>query len=193
MDVERAARAWLREHGADDIAHAGGSLYAHLGRVHDRLASLGLDPDVQLAGLTHAAYGTDGFPVCLLDVADRAQLRRLLGERAELLVYTYGGCDRGHTWRALGRTRLIRNRFTGAVESPPPDELRAFVDLSIVNELDVIEHQAGSPGDWLRDLVASWASLASPAVMADAERVLGQPDRYQLLVRRSRHGRPSGS
>jgi hypothetical protein len=189
MDAEQAARAWLRERGADRLRHAGGSLYDHLGRVHDRLAALGLGADVRLAGLTHAAYGTDGFPACLLDVADRIVLRRLVGERAERLVYLYAACDRGRTWRGLGRTGLIRSRFTGAVEAPPPDELRAFVDLSIVNELDVAERVAAVPDGDLRDLVASWAALASPAVLAEADRMLG----HQVPDRRFRHGRPSGS
>jgi hypothetical protein len=178
MTGERAARQWLRERGAGDIPHAGGSLYDHLGRVHDRLATLGLDREVRLAGLTHAVYGTDGFPVSLLDVADRRILRELVGAPAELLVYRYSGCDRGHTWRALGATGLIRSRFNGACESPAPHELRAFVDLSIVNELDVAEHDpriAARYGDYFRDVFAGWAPLASPAVLAEAYRVLGPP------------------
>jgi hypothetical protein len=192
VDAERAAREWLRERGADAIEHVGGTLYAHLCRVHDRMAAHGLALDVRLAGLTHAAYGTDGFPVALLDIAERRRLREVVGERAERLVYLYGGCDRGRTWRALAVTGAIRCRFTGTCESPPPDELRAFVDLSIVNELDVAEHDpaiAARHGDHLRDIFARWAPLASPAVLADAGRVLG----YQLPERRSRQGRPSGS
>jgi hypothetical protein len=192
MKADEEAREWLRERGAGNVPHAGGSLYDHLGRVHDRLCTLGLGPDVQLAGLTHAVYGTDGFGVSLLDVADRQILRDLVGVAVELQVYRYGGCDRGHTWRALGATCLIRSRFNGACESPPPDELRAFVDLSIVNELDVAEHDpaiAAKYGDYFRDIFAGWSHLASPAVVAEAERVLD----YHSPARRARHGRPSGS
>jgi hypothetical protein len=175
MTAEQNAKAWLRERGAGEIPHAGGSLYTHLDRVHDRLAALGLDIDVQLAGLTHAAYGTDGFSATLLDVADRAVLRALVGVRAEEQVYRYGGCDRGRTWRALPETGEIRSRFTGTVEAPTPEQLRAFVDLSIVNELDVAEHDpeiVRRYGDYFRGVFAGWAALASPAVMADARRVL---------------------
>ena len=192
MDAERAAREWLRECGADAIEHVGGTLYAHLCRVHDRMAAHGLAVDARLAGLTHAAYGTDGFPVALLDIVERRRLRELVGERAERLVYLYGGCDRGRTWRALPITGMIRCRFTGTCEAPPPAELRAFVDLSIVNELDVVEHDpvmAAKYGDFFRDIFGRWASLASPPVLADAERVLG----YQVPAKRARHGRPSGS
>jgi hypothetical protein len=69
MSREQAVRTWLRARGAETVAHPGGTLYAHLGRVHDRLAALGHPPQVALAGLAHAAYGTDGFDLTLLDVA----------------------------------------------------------------------------------------------------------------------------
>ncbi|GGK85105.1 hypothetical protein GCM10012284_19270 [Mangrovihabitans endophyticus] len=175
MDVAEAARQWLRDRGAQEIPHAGGSLYDHLGRVHDRLRDLGAGPDLRLAGLTHAAYGTDGFATALLDVAHRDRLRRLVGEPAEAIVYRYGGCDRGHTWRALSRTGQIRSRFTQTVEAPTAAQLRAFVDLSIVNELDVALHDpaiAREHGDYFRSVFGSWAVLASPAVIMDARRVL---------------------
>jgi len=171
----RDPREWLRERGAEEIGHAGGSLYAHLCRVHDRLTALGLGEQVRLAGLTHAAYGTDGFAASLLDVADRAVLRELIGAPAEEQVYLYGGCDRGHTWRALASTGEIRSRFTGNVEAPTPAGLRDFADLSIVNELDVVEQDpeiAREHGDYFRDVFAGWAALASPSVIADARRVL---------------------
>lgn len=192
MGLADAAREWLLANGAEKIDHVGGSLYDHLCRVHDRLAGLGCDADVRLAGLTHAAYGTDGFEVTLLDVADRAELRALIGAHAEEQVYRYAGCDRGRTWRALGDTGLIWSRFTGHVESPPVADLRAFADLSIVNELDVVERDpaiAAKHGDYFRGVFAGWADLASAAVIGDAERVLG----YQSPARRARHGRPSGS
>ncbi|WP_127504391.1 DUF6817 domain-containing protein [Actinoplanes solisilvae] len=168
--------AWLRARGAESVPHAGGSLYEHLGRVRERLAGHGLGEDEQLAGLTHAAYGTDGFHVVLLDVTDRAELRALIGVKAEAMVYRYGGCDRDRTWRALPSTQTIRCRFTGNAESPTPAELRAFADLSIVNELDVFERSAeiaAKAGDYFRSVFPTWEPLASPSVMADCRRTLG--------------------
>ena len=192
MSLADATREWLLSKGAEKVGHAGGSLYDHLCRVHDRVAELGGDADLRLAALAHAAYGTDGFGVTLLDVADRAELRALIGAHAEEQVYRYGGCDRGRTWRALGETGLIWSRFTGHVEAPSIVRLRAFADLSIVNELDVAERDpaiAEKHGDYFRGVFAGWADLASPAVIAEAEKVLG----YQTPARRARHGRPSGS
>lgn len=169
-------REWLRKCGAESIPHAGGSLYEHLGRVAERLAERGASSALCLAALTHAAYGTDGFPVVLLDAADRQTLRGLIGTEAEEIVYRYGGCDRGRTWRALPSTGVIWSRFTGHSESPTPAQLRDFADLSIVNELDVCERSpsiAASAGDYFRSVFPTWGPLASPAVLADARRVLG--------------------
>ncbi|TDC43091.1 hypothetical protein E1166_05280 [Micromonospora sp. KC213] len=41
MSTHGGVRTWLCQHGAEQIAHPGGNLYAHLCRVSDRLALLG--------------------------------------------------------------------------------------------------------------------------------------------------------
>jgi hypothetical protein len=177
MSAEHDMRTWLRQRGADTIDHTGGTLYAHLSRVHDRLGRLGLGADVRLAGLAHAVYGTDGFDLVLLDPADRTTLRNLIGPSAERQVYLYGACDRSQTWRRLADSGEIRNRFTDEVESLDHAQLRHFVDLSIVNELDVVEHDpavAAKYGAYFRSLFTSWAPVASTPVTAEAMQVLGQ-------------------
>lgn len=176
MTAEPQVRAWLREHGAESVAHPGGTLYAHLGRVHDALAALGHDPHVPLAGLAHAVYGTDGFDLTLLATADRAVLRDLAGAPAEELVYLYGACDRARTWTALPQTRQVHDRFTGAVHTLTDAQVRPFTDLSIVNELDVAEQDPAfvvRHGTYFRTLFAAWQPLASPAVSARARHLLG--------------------
>jgi len=165
----------LRERGAETIDHPGGTLYTHLGRVHDRLLADGADLDTALAGLAHAVYSTDGFDVALLPLSERSTVRELVGEPAELLIYRYAACDRHLTWRALADTGRVWDRFTGNAAVLEPDELRPFADLSIVNELDVFEHSAdiaARHGDYFRELFTAWAPIASEPVSADAWRVL---------------------
>ena len=79
------ALALLRELGAADIAHPGGTLLAHLVRVRDRLARWEARPALQLAGLCHAFYGTDGFATALLPTGRRAELTAVIGPEAESL------------------------------------------------------------------------------------------------------------
>jgi hypothetical protein len=175
MSTDKGVRVWLRRHGAEQIAHPGGNLYAHLCRVSERLAVLGCSSEVQAAGLTHAVYGTDGFDLALLDRADRAVLRDLVGADAEEIVYLYGACDRSRSWRELATTGQVFDRFVRQVRTPNAAQLRSLMDLSIVNELDVIEHDpavADRHGTYFRELFASWAPLASEQVIRDAQRVL---------------------
>jgi hypothetical protein len=175
VGTEQAVREWLRERGAERIDHPGGTLYAHLGRVHDRLGALGHDPWVRVAGLAHAVYGTDGFDLTLLELTDRDTLRELAGEDTEELIYLYGACDRSRTWQALPDTGQVWDRFTAGPRSLAPEQVRPFTDLSIVNELDVAEQDPSfvtRHGAYFRTLFDSWAPLASPAVLAGARRIL---------------------
>lgn len=176
MSADADVRAWLRDRGAETIQHPGGTLYTHLCRVHDLLAELGCGVETQLAGLAHAAYGTDGFDVALLDRTHRVTLRALLGDDAEALVYLYGACDRARTWPTLATTGEVVDRFTNQVRQLGPGRARPFVDLSIVNELDVMEQDpsiTGQHGGYFRSLFGDWAPVASPAVMDRARRLLG--------------------
>ncbi|RSS78618.1 hypothetical protein EF903_32285, partial [Streptomyces sp. WAC05292] len=84
---EERALALLRGLGAERVAHPGGTLLAHLGRVRDLLGAWGARPDLRLAGLCHAVYGTDGFPVALLPVGRRAEGAGAVGVEAERLAY----------------------------------------------------------------------------------------------------------
>ncbi|WP_433258197.1 VOC family protein [Streptosporangium sp. CA-135522] len=130
---------FLTAHSAAEIPHPGGTLLEHLQRVAAQLKDWDASHEVQLAGLCHATYGTDGFDRRLLDLAGRDTLRDLIGERAEALVYLYASCDREATYLDL---RAFRDRFTGAPVDPTPDELQAFLLITAANEIDVARHNA---------------------------------------------------
>ncbi|MCX4721803.1 hypothetical protein OG818_39560 [Streptomyces virginiae] len=111
--------AWLRELGAREIAHPGGTLLTHLERVEALLGSWGARPALRRAGLCHAFYGTDGFPTALLPLARRAELAAVIGDEAEEIVYAYAACDRAASYPTLAcEEAAYRDRFTGRVDSP---------------------------------------------------------------------------
>ncbi|GAA1704216.1 hypothetical protein GCM10009765_61780 [Fodinicola feengrottensis] len=122
------------------MEHPGGTLLAHLRRVSEELRGWGARPALQLAGLAHAFYGTDGFAESLLPLERREQLRTLTGIEAEALVYFYASCDRAATYPTLSAEKvLFRDRFTGETYQPPADRLRDFAELSAANELDIAQ------------------------------------------------------
>lgn len=170
---------FLRERGADRVPHPGGTLLAHLLRVEGLLDKWGADPSVRAAGLCHAAYGTDGFDEALLGTGERAALAALVGQRAEELVYLYGSCDRSAFYPQLGQGSpvTLRDRFTGAESEPADPDLRALLEITAANELDLVEHNpdlAARYGPDLADLLTRSRGLLSAPAQAACTRLLGR-------------------
>jgi hypothetical protein len=180
FEVRRARRGqvalFLDEHGADEIVHLHGSLLAHLERTESLLRGWGCSETVSIAGLCHAAYGTDGFPTALITLEDRAELARAAGTNAEALVYLYASSDRGFVYPRLhvGRRIEFRDRFTGRTFEPTETELRDFIDLTLANESDV--GLSGLHGDeppaWLLALFSNFRHLASEPVREGFQQLL---------------------
>ncbi|MEU2427078.1 DUF6817 domain-containing protein [Streptomyces sp. NPDC007851] len=173
------ALAILKAAGAEMIEHPGGTLLAHLQRVSDLLASWGARPALVSAGLCHAFYGTDGFPVALLDLGRRAELVKAIGIEAEALVYFYASCDRKSSYRGLvDNPGTFVDRFTGAPMYPSLEARRDFAELTAANELDIaaISPEVRSRyGADLLDLFTRWRPLLSEPAWAHCRSVLDQP------------------
>ncbi|MET9699354.1 DUF6817 domain-containing protein [Streptomyces sp. NPDC006529] len=130
----------MYERGAADIAHPGGTLLAHLQRVRARLARWDARPALQLAGLCHACYGTDGFPTALLSLERRTVLAEVIGAEAEALVHLYASCDRHATYPTLAEPGgAFRDRFTGGLHVPSAQQRRDVAELTAANELDLAD------------------------------------------------------
>jgi hypothetical protein len=170
------AEALLRDLGAGALAHPGGTLLAHLRRVRARLAAWEARPALQLAGLCHAFYGTDGFPEPLLPLDRRGELADVIGREAEEIVYFYASCDRRATYPTLGGPApCFHDRFSGVRWSPAPRTLRDFADLTVANELDLADRDLGFRERWGPELLALFTRLRpllSPAAWEDCRRVL---------------------
>ncbi|MFH9066432.1 DUF6817 domain-containing protein [Streptomyces coeruleorubidus] len=166
----------LRELGAGDIAHPGGTLGAHLQRVQGQLAAWGARPALQVAGLCHACYGTDGFPTALLSPDSRAELAEVIGAEAEAIVYLYASCDRKATYPTLADADgSFRNRFTGRLHTPEPQLRRDFAELSAANELDLARIDFAFREKWGAELLALFTRfrpLLSRPAWSDCRTVL---------------------
>jgi pimeloyl-ACP methyl ester carboxylesterase len=153
--LDRAER-WL-ELRARDVPHLAGTLLEHLRRTALWLERWSAPAHVRVAGLCHAAYGTDGFDTAL--TSDREELTARIGARAEQLIYDYCACDRSHLYAQLGASSLtLRDRWNGAERSLSAEDLTDFALLTLANELDVALHEppdsalAGAIGGLIRRL-----------------------------------------
>ncbi|MFD8224673.1 DUF6817 domain-containing protein [Streptomyces massasporeus] len=170
------AVALLRGLGAADIAHPGGTLLAHLTRVQRQLAVWGARPALQLAGLCHAFYGTDGFPDALLPLDRRGELAAAIGGEAEALVYLYASCDRRATYPTLADADgPFRDRFTGLSHIPEAQARRDFAELSAANETDLARLDPAFRDRWGPELLSLFTRirpLLSQAAWSDCQEVL---------------------
>ncbi|MFG2886593.1 DUF6817 domain-containing protein [Streptomyces sp. NPDC048297] len=166
----------MRELGAADIAHPGGTLLVHLQRVREQLAAWGARPTLQLAGLCHAAYGTDGFPTALLPLDRHPELAAVIGAEAEAIVYLYASCDRKATYPALADPAApFHDRFTARAHVPDPHLRRDFAELSAANELDLARVDPAFRATWGPELLTLFTRLRpllSPPAWSDCRTVL---------------------
>ncbi|MFI2436831.1 DUF6817 domain-containing protein [Streptomyces sp. NPDC018693] len=162
---------FLEESGAGDLPHPGGTLLAHLSRVQARLAAWDARPALRLAGLCHAAYGTDGFAGSLLPLDRRTDLAALIGAEAEEIVYRYAACERSATYPTLAEPGApLHDRFTGRPHAADPRLLRDFAELTAANELDLADQDPAFRERWgphLFELFTRLRPLLSDAAWAD--------------------------
>ncbi|MEU3397076.1 DUF6817 domain-containing protein [Streptomyces filamentosus] len=178
-DATDRAVALLREFGAENVGHPGGTLLTHLRRVQARLAGWRARPALRLAGLCHAFYGTDGFPAALLTPDRRDDLVAVIGAEAEAIVYLYASCDRKATYPALDQADAVfHDRFTGRSHVPGEQMRRDFAELSAANEIDLAVIDSGFREEWGPELLALFGrvqDLLSADAWRECRTVLAAP------------------
>lgn len=175
------AVGFLRELGAEQIAHPGGTLLAHHCRVYRLLAAWEARPTLRLAGLCHAAYGTDGFPTALLSLDRRAELARVIGPEAEEIVHVYAAMDRKATYPGLATPdALFHDRFTGGARAATRSLREDLAELTAANELDLARVDPVFREQWGPDLLALFTGfrpLLSGRAWEEAGATLGRRNR----------------
>jgi hypothetical protein len=80
---------YLLVQGANATAHSGATLWDHLAGVHRILHACGSNDDLCMAGLFHSIYGTQSFKQTIIDKNRRHEVKALIGEYAESLVWAF--------------------------------------------------------------------------------------------------------
>jgi hypothetical protein len=134
--------------GIEEVAHSGKSYLAHLIGVHRLMEAEGCDEGLCRAGMFHSIYGTQQFQGFKLSVDRRAEVRALIGERAERLGYLNCAMDRPSFDRAVERgTEPYRfvDRITGREVTLSGGD---FDDLCRVHLYDWLEQVPRSRHGW---------------------------------------------
>lgn len=166
----------LRQRGADTLPHLNGPLLDHLLGTERLLRAWECSEAVALAGLAHAAYGTDGFADHLLDLEERELLREAGGEDVEALVYLYASCDRKATYPQLpGRAPVaFCDRFTDESFQATDEQVSELAALTLANETELFVVATCTPApEWLFKLFEEVRTRVSPSVRTAAGQVLG--------------------
>lgn len=138
--------------GADQVGHTDKTYLAHAIAVHRDLKSWGCDDELCRVGMFHSIYGTEKFQRFTLPLDRRAELKGLIGERAEYLAYLNCALVRPSLDPNLPKDEgpyVIEDRLTGgSVELSAED----FDDLVRVHLCDWLEQVPRSEEwDYRRD------------------------------------------
>ena len=132
---------FLRGLEIEDVPHSGQKGFlAHLVAVHRDLESWGCNRDVCRAGLFHSIYGTELFRRWSLPLDRRADVRAVIGERAEWLAYVNCMMDRS-TYDALLESEgpfRICNRESGEIMELSREDYDDLVRLHLCDWLEQV-------------------------------------------------------
>ncbi|MDF0528387.1 alpha/beta fold hydrolase [Tsukamurella sp. 8F] len=175
----RRIAAVLRACGAEDAEHPGGTLASHLLRTGERLRQWGSEAWLVDAGCLHAAYGTEGFPTALPGVTPEV-VRAAVGVRAAGLIDLYCHCRRADSYATFaGPHPVVVDHRTGERHPLGRMTLRAFVELTVANEMDVLIHSAElrrKYGAGLAALFVDWRGLVGERARAAVDAWPGAVD-----------------
>ena len=129
----------LQKLGAQELEHVNGDLATQLKGTYGLLKKWGNPEHICLAGLYHAAYGTDGFADQLVSLECRKDIAEIIGKEAEALVYFYAACDRSYFYRQiiLEDEPSYKDRFTKETFKPSRKLVASFCELTLANELEI--------------------------------------------------------
>ncbi len=167
--------ALLLEFGIGDQPHTGKTYIGHLLAVHRLMEEQRCGRDACRAGLFHSVYGTEQFQGFKLPLERRAEVRTLIGERAERLAYLNCAMDRVTFDAALQQSAppyRFRDRLTGAEVALDGED---FDDLCRVHLYDWLEQaQRSRHGlSYRREAYRRMAERLGAEAVAAFDRVFG--------------------
>ncbi len=166
---------FVLELGGDKVRHTEKTYLAHLIGVYRDMEAGGCMDEVCRAGMFHSIYGTERFQRFALPLQRRADVRALIGERAERLAYLNCVMDRASFDKAFltgSAPYRILDRITGQETEVSEED---FTDLCKVHLYDWLEQVPRSQEwDYRRDVYQRMAARLGRAAQESYERVFAE-------------------
>ena len=144
------------------IEHFGRPFKEHLIGTHDLLDEWQNPKHVCLAGLFHSVYGTKSFLPAALSTASRDEVRSLIGEEAEALVFVFGMSDRK---RLLLENQSPPYRWvdhrTGEQTQIDEQFLNSLVEMEVANFIEQLPFRKDKADSVFRDMQHRFESTLS--------------------------------
>ncbi|MGK7878995.1 MAG: DUF6817 domain-containing protein [Crocosphaera sp.] len=130
----------LQKFGCHSISHMDRDLLNHFLGTYQLLKKWGNKESVCLAGLCHALYGTETFPVALVPLEKRQEIADLIGEKAEKLAFYYSIITRQHFIENVKNSDnfAIKSRLDEQVIFITELEFRQLLEIFLADRLEQI-------------------------------------------------------
>mmetsp|Transcript_31798 Transcript_31798/g.45206 ORF Transcript_31798/g.45206 Transcript_31798/m.45206 type:complete len:260 (+) Transcript_31798:3-782(+) len=164
---------YVASHVPDVLNHNGfAPLDHHLKGVQAVLRFWESDEHIVKAGLFHSIYGTEGFQGFTLDLKERNNIRELIGEKAERMVFNFCMIDRATLDKTIMEWTVEdvkkgnnnnSNKSEGSEVPVPVYELKARPELGrfdiLMTKEEWVDFLELTLADWLEQVEgASWKS-----------------------------------
>ncbi len=137
--LERRLR-FLRRANTEAMPHSDRALLDHLVGTRRLLAEWGSRPAVCDAGLFHSVYGTEHYEPQAMPLSTRTEVRQVIGDEAEALVWLFCMMRRETFDRNLGRdgSLSVQHRSTGEELPLTHAQFNDLVTMTFANSLEAL-------------------------------------------------------
>jgi hypothetical protein len=164
---------FLRAANTETMPHSERRLFDHLLGTRQLLVDWGARPALCDAGSFHSIYGTDHYEQNAVPLTMRDEVRRLIGEEAESLVWLFCTMRRETLFENPGQdgNPSVQNRVTGERIPLSGAQFQDLVTLMFANTLEAFPRCSWFWRRYLRKGLRAYRNLAIPPAQRAIDRI----------------------
>jgi hypothetical protein len=164
---------FLREANTEGMPHSDRGLLDHLLGTRQLLVEWGARPALCDAGLFHSIYSTEHFEQTAVPLTSRDEVRQLIGQEAESLVWLFCMMRRETFFLDLGKNRSpsVQHRETGEQISLSGTQHQDLLTLLFANSLETLPRCSWFERRSMRMALRHYRKFAIPSVQKALDRM----------------------